>query len=210
MGRCVRRTANPSPSCRECSRRPTSQPSSRASGRAVAGVPAAFCEALAGGRCGRTGALPDQRPDRDVGRPSERLGPCRRGRGRHPRSPVQPQRGQAGGHRMGQRRQGPGAANGASSAGHAREAFPSRHRRRPGACALPSGQRAAHARCCCRRGQCAADAPTSYDQCAAHAPAADRGAASPTAQRAGAAHKPVPRLEQAGPGEVPAAAGARR
>ena len=42
------------------------------------------------------------------------------------------------------------------------------------------------------------------------AAAAARGGASPTAQPAGAAPKPVPRLEQVGPGEVPAAAGGRR
>ncbi len=40
--------------------------------------------------------------------------------------------------------------------------------------------------------------------------AAARGGASPTAQRAAAGPKPVPRLEQAGPGEVRAAAGGRR
>jgi hypothetical protein len=42
------------------------------------------------------------------------------------------------------------------------------------------------------------------------AAAAARGGASPTAQPAGAAPKPVPRLEQVGPSEVPAAAGGRR
>jgi len=52
--------------------------------------------------------------------------------------------------------------------------------------------------------------PATTNSAPLNRPAAAGGAASPTAQRAGAAHKPVPRLEQAGPGEVPAAAGVRR
>jgi crossover junction endodeoxyribonuclease RuvC len=42
------------------------------------------------------------------------------------------------------------------------------------------------------------------------AAAAARGGASPTARPAGAAPKPLPHLDQVGPGEVPAAAGGRR
>ena len=95
----------------------------------------------ADGRGRRAGVLPGQRAHGDERRAGQRPRP---GRGRRPRlrgRAVHAQPGQGRGRRLGRRRQGAGAADGADAAraGHAAQAGRRRRRRRAGA--LPPGHR---------------------------------------------------------------------
>ena len=94
-----------------------------------------------GGR--RAGPVPGQRPHGHVGRPGERAGPGRRRRGRLPGGAVQPQRGQAGRHRLRRGDQGAGAAHGAGPARPGRAAPAGGPGRRPRPGHLPPGRRRA-------------------------------------------------------------------
>ena len=89
----------------------------------------------------RAGVLPGQRPHRHVGRPGQRAGPGRGRRRRLPGRRVHAQRGQAGGRRLGRRRQGQVERMVQTLLGLDRPAAAGRRRRRRRPGPLPPGPR---------------------------------------------------------------------
>ena len=113
------------------------RPAPGAARRAADELDGAGRRAPPGGDGGRAGAVPGEHPHRDVGGAGERARARRRGACRCPGRALQPERGEAGGHRRRRRRQGRGAADGDAAARAARDPAPARRRRRARARAVP-------------------------------------------------------------------------